>query len=168
MVKQLHIKSLLFRLFNSQPLKIENENIKLGTTPEGNHCLLIKKVSRANAGEYELVARNDMGDNSSKASLTVACEFASSESIILEMKVLVFKVANILVPARSNSEVEPEKPLFLHGLRDVTVDESSQLFISAPFRGNPIPDVQWFKNGSLLLPNERIHFTCDGYKVGWC
>lgn len=61
--------------------------------------------------------------------------------------------------------MEHEKPVFLHGLRDVTVDESGELSISAPFRGNPIPDVHWYKDGSLLLPNERIHFTCDGYKV---
>lgn len=67
--------------------------------------------------------------------------------------------------ARSNSEAENEKPIFLSGLRDTTVDESSVLSMSAPFRGNPIPDVQWFKDGTLLLPNERIHFTCDGYKV---
>lgn len=70
--------------------------------------------------------------------------------------------------ARSNSEVENEKPVFLSALRDTTVDESSVLSMSAPFRGNPIPDVQWFKDGSLLLPNERIHFTCDGYKVRQC
>lgn len=56
-------------------MKIDNKNIKLGTTPEGNHCLLIEKVTKGNAGEYELVAKNDIGDNSSKACLTVSCKF---------------------------------------------------------------------------------------------
>ncbi|XP_065224775.1 uncharacterized protein LOC135848732 isoform X2 [Planococcus citri] len=125
---------------NGQPIKIDNENVKIVSTPEGAHCLLIEKVTKDHTGEYELVASNDIGDNSTKAQLTVA--------------------------SRSNSEAENEKPIFLSGLRDTSVDESSVLSMSAPFRGNPIPDVQWFKDGTLLLPDERIHFTCDGYKVG--
>ena len=70
------IKSIfpLRRYFNGNPLKIDNENIKLGTTPEGNHCLLIEKVTPENSGEYEVFAKNDIGDDSSKARLTVSCK----------------------------------------------------------------------------------------------
>lgn len=36
----------------------------------------------------------------------------------------------------------------------------------APFLGNPIPDVKWEKDGKILQPCNKVHFTCDGYKVG--
>lgn len=58
------------------------------------------------------------------------------------------------------------KPVFLQGLRDTTVEESNGLTLSAPFLGNPIPDVKWEKDGKTLQPCNKIHFTCDGYKVG--
>jgi len=58
------------------------------------------------------------------------------------------------------------KPEFLHGLKDTTVDESNALVLLAPFLGNPIPDVKWEKDGKILQPCNKVHFTCDGYKVG--
>lgn len=75
-----NVSVFVCRYFNGNPLKIDNENIKLGTTPEGNHCLLIEKVTPENTGEYEIHAKNDIGDNSSKARLTVSCKdyFSSS------------------------------------------------------------------------------------------
>lgn len=66
--------TLICRKFNGAPLKIDNDNIKVVQTPEGAHCLLIEKVTPANTGEYELVAVNDIGENSTKAQLTVSCK----------------------------------------------------------------------------------------------
>lgn len=56
--------------------------------------------------------------------------------------------------------------MFLNGLKDTTVEESNPLTLLAPFLGNPIPDVKWEKDGKILQSCNKIHFTCDGYKVG--
>lgn len=64
---------LIFRYFNGNAVNVDGNNIKLGTTPEGNHCLLIEKCNSLNSGEYEVVAKNDIGDTSTKAYLTVSC-----------------------------------------------------------------------------------------------
>lgn len=37
--------------------------------------------------------------------------------------------------------------------------------MSAPFVGNPIPDVVWSKDDKIIEPSERIMITCDGRKV---
>lgn len=47
----------------------------MGTTPEGNHCLLIDKVGPQHTGDYQLVAKNDMGENATNARLTVSRKF---------------------------------------------------------------------------------------------
>lgn len=59
-----------------------------------------------------------------------------------------------------------EKPYFVHGLRDVNVDEHNEIIMGAPFVGNPIPEVTWSKDGETLRPSDRLMMTCDGRKVG--
>lgn len=58
-----------------------------------------------------------------------------------------------------------ERPMLLHGLRDVITDEGQPLVIDAPFTGNPIPSVKWTKDGEPIEPSDRILLTCDGRKV---
>lgn len=58
-----------------------------------------------------------------------------------------------------------ERPSFLHALRDVSVEEGTPLILSAPFIGNPIPDVTWTKDERPISADERILLTCDGKKV---
>lgn len=47
----------------------------------------------------------------------------------------------------------------------MSLEEGSQLLLSAPFIGNPIPDVVWLKDGNQVSPSERVLLTCDGRKV---
>lgn len=89
--------------------------------------------------EYKAVATNEAGEAETSASLTVT-------------------------PA-TIAEVPEERPLFLHGLKDVITDEGQPLIIEAPFTGNPIPSVEWTKDGEPLRPTDRILLTCDGNKV---
>lgn len=61
---------------------------------------------------------------------------------------------------------EPEsRPTFLHKLKDVVTDEGQQLVLEAPFTGNPIPTVEWTKDGVPIEPSDRILMTCDGRRV---
>lgn len=56
--------------------------------------------------------------------------------------------------------------MLLHAPKDVITDEGEPLVIEAPFTGNPIPSVQWTKDGEPIEPSDRILVTCDGRKVG--
>lgn len=88
---------------------------------------------------YKAVATNEVGEAETSAQLTVT--------------------------PNTIAEAPEEKPLFLHGLRDVITDEGQPLIIEAPFTGNPIPNVQWTKDGEPLKSSDRILLTCDGKKV---
>lgn len=88
---------------------------------------------------YSAIAHNEAGDSETSAPLTVS-------------------------PATRTDQPE-ERPMLLHSLKDVLVDEGTPLVIEAPFTGNPIPSVQWTKDGVPIEPSERILMTCDGRRV---
>jgi Immunoglobulin I-set domain. len=71
-----------------------------------------------------------------------------------------------LVTASGRVDQEEQAPGFVHNFKDLTVDEDTPIDFSAPFVGNPIPQVEWFKDGIPLIPSKRLQFTCDGLKVG--
>lgn len=66
---------------------------------------------------------------------------------------------------REDDSAPQEKPRFVHGLRETTADEGQPLTLSAPFAGNPVPEVAWTKDGQTLMPSERLLLTCDGKRV---
>lgn len=70
-----------------------------------------------------------------------------------------------LFSARAKKDTPEEAPYFPKGLRDTSADEDTPLIFSAPFLGNPIPEVVWAKDGVPLKPSDRITMTCDGTKV---
>ncbi|XP_049802568.1 obscurin isoform X4 [Schistocerca nitens] len=124
---------------NGKEFVPDGQHAKIMQLPDGTSALIIDKAKPEDAGEYEVIATNEKGSVPSKAQLDVT--------------------------ARARDAPE-EKPAFLHGLRDVTVEEGDSLTLTAPFIGNPIPDVAWSKDGTSLSPSDRILLTCDGRKVG--
>ncbi|XP_066993446.2 obscurin isoform X3 [Anabrus simplex] len=124
---------------NGKEIVPDGQHIKIVQQPDGTCALVIDKACPEDAGEYEVVATNEKGAVSCKGELSVS--------------------------GRTRDAPE-EKPMFLHGLKDVSVEEGSPLILSAPFIGNPIPDVAWTKDGASLAPSERVQLTCDGRKVG--
>ncbi|XP_060852355.1 obscurin isoform X7 [Rhopalosiphum padi] len=125
---------------NDKPLVIDGEKIKMAHEPDGLHYLLIEKAGPEHAGKLAIIASNNNGNTTSEAKLSVT--------------------------SKINTDSLESKPEFLHGLKDTTVEESNALTLLAPFLGNPIPDVKWEKDGKILQPCNKVHFTCDGYKVG--
>lgn len=108
--------------------------------PDGTHALVIDKVKPEDAGEYEVIASNNQG--------SVACK------------------GNLDVAGKGQSGLPEERPAFLSPMRDVSVEEGQPLVLSAPFVGNPIPDVNWTKDGEPIKPSDNAMATCDGKKVG--
>ncbi|KAE9543197.1 hypothetical protein AGLY_003108 [Aphis glycines] len=125
---------------DDKSLVVDGEKIKMAHEPDGLHYLLIEKAGPEHAGKLAIIASNDNGNTISEAKLSVT--------------------------SKINTDSLESKPEFLHGLKDTTVEESNALTLLAPFLGNPIPDVKWEKDGKILQPCNKVHFTCDGYKVG--
>lgn len=73
--------------------------------------------------------------------------------------------APLTVQSSSKPDEPEERPMFLHKLKDVSVDEGQPLILEAPFTGNPIPTVRWTKNGVPIEPSDRVLMTCDGRRV---
>nr|XP_037866814.1 obscurin isoform X5 [Bombyx mori] len=114
--------------------------IRVVSQPDGTHALLIAAATPSDAGRYGVVANNDKGETKSEADLTVS--------------------------SRQDDSNPQERPQFIHGLRDVTAAEGQPLSVTAPFVGNPVPEVTWTKDGQPLKPDEKILLTCDGKRVG--
>ncbi|XP_075991763.1 obscurin isoform X5 [Anticarsia gemmatalis] len=125
---------------NGKEIVPDGQRIRIVSQPDGSHALLIDKATAADAGKYGVVAVNDKGETASTADLTVA--------------------------SRTDDSSPQERPQFIHGLRDLTAEEGQPLAVSAPFVGNPIPEVSWTKDGQPLRPSEKILLTCDGKRVG--
>uniref|UniRef100_A0A2A4JMB9 Hemolin n=1 Tax=Heliothis virescens TaxID=7102 RepID=A0A2A4JMB9_HELVI len=125
---------------NGKEIIPDGQRIRIVSQPDGTHALLIDSATPADAGQYGVSASNDKGESSSNADLTVA--------------------------SRTDDSSPQERPRFIHGLRDLTAEEGQPLSVSAPFVGNPVPEVSWTKDGVPIKPNEKIRLTCDGKRVG--
>lgn len=135
-----HPQPKLKWLHNGEEIQPGGDHAKITQNPDGTATLVIDKAVPTDAGEYQVIATNDVGACTSKARLTV-------------------------VPKSDNS-VPEEGPRFVTGLRDANTDEGQPLELSAAFVANPIPEIFWSKDGKPLTPNDRIMMTCDGKHVG--
>ncbi|XP_046661140.1 obscurin isoform X2 [Homalodisca vitripennis] len=125
---------------DGKPIVPDGKHIKIVDGPDGQQSLVIDKASPQDAGTYSVTVSNPQGEITSQAPLAVT--------------------------ARAKKDAPEEPPNFPKGLRDAVADEDSPLTFSAPFLGNPVPDVAWTKDGVPLEPSSRISMTCDGTKVG--
>lgn len=125
---------------NGEEIRPGGDHFKVSEQPDGSQCLLIDKATAQDAGHYQVVATNDLGQTGSQAVLSVA-------------------------PKMDESAPE-ESPKFISLLKDTSVDEGKELVLSAPFTANPLPEVIWTKNNEPIIPSERVLVTCDAKSVG--
>ncbi|XP_070156195.1 obscurin isoform X7 [Polyergus mexicanus] len=118
----------------------DNKHIKIISQPDGRQALILDKATPEDIGEYQVVAGNTEGTASCKAKLDVA--------------------------GKVRPDTPEEKPTFTNPMRDVSVEEGQPLMLDVSFVGNPIPDVNWTKDGEPIVPSERVTMSCDGKKVG--
>ncbi|XP_068626397.1 obscurin [Battus philenor] len=135
-----HPPPLIKWTHNGVEIVPDGNRVRVVTQPDGAVALLIAEAKTPDAGQYGVVAVNDKGETSCTAELSVA--------------------------SRDDDSSPQEKPRLVHGLRETTVDEGQPLTISAPFVGNPVPEVVWTKDGQQLKPSEKLLLTCDGKRVG--
>ncbi|CAH0545687.1 unnamed protein product [Brassicogethes aeneus] len=119
----------------------DNKHIKIIDQPDGSSALILDAADEIrDALTYRAVATNDAGAAETSALLTV-------------------------ITSKRDEEPE-ERPQFMHNIKDVQVDEGQPLIMETPFTGNPIPNVEWTKDGQKIEPSDRILMTCDGRRVG--
>ncbi|KAI5708872.1 hypothetical protein M8J76_005116 [Diaphorina citri] len=126
--------------FNNHPFIPDGIHSRIITDDDGTQTLLIDKTLPDDAGVYAVMATNNRGTASTRGILDVQ--------------------------PSGRVDQEEQAPGFVHNFKDLTVDEDTPIDFSAPFVGNPIPQVEWFKDGIPLIPSKRLQFTCDGLKVG--
>ncbi|KAK5640122.1 hypothetical protein RI129_010933 [Pyrocoelia pectoralis] len=118
----------------------DNKHIKIVEQPDGSSALYIDACDIVrDKMSYKAIATNDVGQAESSAVLGIT-------------------------PA-TKAGVPEEAPSLLHPLRDTFAHEGQPLIMEVPFTANPIPHVQWTKDGMLLEPSDRVLLTCDGKKV---
>ncbi|XP_043471829.1 obscurin isoform X5 [Leptopilina heterotoma] len=125
---------------NGKQIVPDGQHVKIIDQPDGSQALIIGEVRPQDAGTYEAVASNSQGEISCKGDLEIA--------------------------KKTDNTTPEEKPTFMSPIRDTTAEEGQEMIFSAPFTGNPIPEVIWTKDGQELKPSEKIMMTCDGKKVG--
>lgn len=125
---------------DGEEIRPGGDHFKVIEQPDGVQCLIIDKVSPKDQGQYQVVATNEKGQTGSQGQLTVA-------------------------PKMDESEPEAA-PKFTGLLKNTSIDEGKEIFLSAPFTSNPLPEVIWSKDDEPLVPSERVMMTCDGKRVG--
>lgn len=125
---------------NGEEIGAMDKRFAIIENPDKSTSLIIEKATPSDSGLFEVAAVNDKGKITSKGKLCI-------------------------VPKADETAVE-HPPQFASSLRDVNADEGQELSISAPFIGNPVPEIIWSKDSVPLSPNERTLMTCDGKSVG--
>nr|XP_031831778.1 obscurin isoform X2 [Nomia melanderi] len=124
---------------NGEEIKPDGKRIKTVALPDGSQALIIEKTTPEDAGEYQVIAGNTEGTSSCKGVISIM--------------------------GKTQADLPEEKPVFVNPMRDVYVEEGQPLNLSASFTGNPLPDVNWTKDGLPVSPSDRVTVTCDGKKT---
>lgn len=118
----------------------DNKHIKITELPEGVSALYIDACDiLRDKMNYKAIAINDVGQTETSANLSIT--------------------------SATKKDVPEEAPELLHPLRDVFAHEGQPLIMEVPFTANPVPHVEWCKDGTPLEPSDKVLLTCDGKKV---
>uniref|UniRef100_A0A0N5D1Z0 non-specific serine/threonine protein kinase n=1 Tax=Thelazia callipaeda TaxID=103827 RepID=A0A0N5D1Z0_THECL len=125
-----------------------------------NYMITINRVKSEDSGEYTVRAQNSYG--------------SAEEVVVLKVIESVERQSpsRVLEPEkRAYSSREPQSfkellaaPKFTFHLRQRLIQKNHPCKLICNVQGNPLPKIEWFKNG-LLVDKDRIHLT---YRSGVC
>lgn len=127
-------------LYNGKEVEADGESVLIASHPDGTHSLSFAAVELDDAGEYSIVATNKFGKSVSDAILSVS-------------------------PNEDYSARYGEKPLFVQGLDDATVDEGFPIKLEVKVSGKPLPEIKWLHDGKPVVAKPgyiRVSENPDG------
>ncbi|VDM52411.1 unnamed protein product, partial [Angiostrongylus costaricensis] len=110
------------------------------TTQDDGTCILeVKDTVAGDEGAYRCVASNEHGTTNTSCLVTVK------------------------VP-KTEVKKEGEEPFFTKGLVDMWTDRGETFTLKCAVKGDPFPEIKWFRNGTLVRDSSRtrIETTADG------
>lgn len=128
-------------------LEDDSRILMVDNVEEDLFSLIIEDAQPSDSGEYECVAFNELGEVSCKANLVVeetiiAPQFGSE----VQSAAPVFLEEPIVAPEfTEKSESEP-----------IVIDEGGEVTFSVDVKGQPKPDVQWFRDDEEVRPSEHV------------
>lgn len=117
---------LVHWICNDEFLGPKDLNIKLTQRPDDIYRLSIEAATLENGGSYQVVAVNKVGKTASHAILTVT-------------------------PKVEDFTKKGEKPSFVQGLEDTTVNEGFPIKLSVKVSGIPTPKLTWLRNNKEIV-----------------
>ncbi|XP_075228530.1 methenyltetrahydrofolate synthase domain-containing protein lost [Lycorma delicatula] len=123
---------------NGKPVNMAGRS-KIISRLDGTAALLISDVKIEDAGEYSVNVKNKHGEVTSKGSLVVT--------------------------AKTKTDIPESEPKFNGEVGEISVNRNDSLCIAASITGNPVPDVEWSKDGDIVPQSGRTQLLCDGNKV---
>uniref|UniRef100_A0A0K0DG20 Muscle M-line assembly protein unc-89 n=1 Tax=Angiostrongylus cantonensis TaxID=6313 RepID=A0A0K0DG20_ANGCA len=110
------------------------------TTQDDGTCILeVKNTVAGDEGAYRCVASNEHGTTNTSCLVTVK------------------------VP-KTEVKKEGEEPFFTKGLVDMWTDRGETFTLKCAVKGDPFPEIKWFRNGTLVRDSSRtrIETAVDG------
>nr|XP_006823021.1 PREDICTED: titin-like [Saccoglossus kowalevskii] len=123
---------------NDRPVQ-ESQDIKI-LSQKAEHSLVIREALPEDSGVYKVVAKNNLGEDSSQARLTVE------------------------EPFTTDSDMEQVPPTFIQPLRDQEFVEGKRARLDCIIVGTPEPEVIWYFNEKPVRESEDFKLIFEGDK----
>ncbi|KAL3982100.1 Fibronectin type III domain family protein [Acanthocheilonema viteae] len=127
---------------------------------DNNYMITINRVKPEDAGEYTVTAKNSYGSKEEVAFLKVI-ESPRRQSIL---KASEFEKRAYIMREPELFKKHQSAPKFTFHLRSRLIQKNHPCKLICNVQGDPIPKVEWFKNG-VPIDMDRAHLT---YRSGVC
>uniref|UniRef100_W5MSH8 non-specific serine/threonine protein kinase n=1 Tax=Lepisosteus oculatus TaxID=7918 RepID=W5MSH8_LEPOC len=146
---------------------IKNSSTHIIKAEGERHTLLIKWARPSDAGTYNVMATNEIGNASSSATLTIKSEPRASLSVPVDISSPITSDEEYLSPLEEGVEfgaAEPksiiethfkEPPSFEVSLSDQVVTEGQDAILSVCTHGAPKPMIYWLRNRVTIKTDSR-------------
>ncbi|CAJ0570275.1 unnamed protein product, partial [Mesorhabditis spiculigera] len=121
------------------PVRADGRHSLEGPDENGICQLIIHDVLPEDEGAYRCVAENSLGSCNTACQVTVKTE-------------------------KVEKKREGEEPSFTKGLVDAWTERGASLTLKCEVRGDPFPEIKWYRNGALVRngPRTRVETTPEG------
>ena len=127
---------------------VENKNISI-SFGNGVYLLALKNCQREDAGCYECIASNPVGESICQCLMTVSKITPSSSADLKE--------------PTSNTSTKSKAPKFLECFRDLRVIIGEPILLETIVTGDPFPDIRWYRQDKLLHSVKRVKTASNAH-----